>query len=72
MNHKNAFFFFKSFIFMRNLSSNFATEQCRLVLRQWPLNPKEIEGKNRQFVQMRDRKEPVCASSIAKNGHEPL
>ena len=57
---------------MRNLSSNFATEQCRLVLRQWPLNPKEIEGKNRRFVQMMDQKEPVCASSFAKNGHEPL
>ena len=37
----------KLFIFMRNLSFNFATEQCRAVLRQWRLNPKEIEGKNR-------------------------
>ena len=35
---------FKSFIFMRNLSCNFATEQCRPVLRQWRLNPKEMKG----------------------------
>jgi len=57
---------------MSNLSCNFATEQCRLVLRQSRLKPKEIEGKNHIFVPMRDRKEPVCASSFGKNGHEPL
>ena len=36
----------KSFIFMRNLYFHFAAEQRRPVLRQWRLNPKEIEGKN--------------------------
>ena len=46
MNHKNAKKIVKSFIFMRNLYFHFAAEQCRPVLRQWCLNPKEIEGKN--------------------------
>ena len=57
MNHKNTQKKVKSFTFMRNLSWNFATDQYRLVLRQWRLNPKEMEGKNCSFT---------------KHGHEPL
>ena len=32
--------------FMRNLYCHFAAGRCRPELRQWCLNPKEIEGKN--------------------------
>jgi hypothetical protein len=63
---------FKSFIFMRNLSCNFATEQCSSALTQWCVNPKEMKGWNAKVHQMRDRKGPIGASSFAKNGHEPL
>ena len=43
-----------------------------LYMRQWRLNPKEIKGQSVHFDQIRDQKGPVCASSFAKNGHEPL
>ena len=36
----------KSFVSMRNLYFHFTAEQCRLILRQWCPNQKEIESKN--------------------------
>ena len=62
----------KLFIFMRNLYFHFAAEQCRPVLRQWCLNPKEIEGKNWNCRKVNYMKKVVCTSSFAKKGHEPL
>ena len=59
-------------IFMRNLYFHFAAEQCRPVLRQWCLNPKEIEGKNWNCRKVNHMWKVVCASSFAKKGHEPF
>ena len=56
----------KSFIFMRNLCCNFATEQCSSALAQWCVNPKEMIGQNAKLHQMRDQKGPVRTSSFAK------
>ena len=56
----------KSFIFMRNLYFHFAALQCRPVLRQWCLNPKEIEGKNWNCRKVNHKKKVFCASSFAK------
>ena len=64
--HKNAKKNVKSVIFMRNLSCNFATEQCRLVLRQWRVNPKEIEGKNRVLFKWGIEKNPSAPLLLQK------
>ena len=54
--------------FHKNLSCNFSTETVHC---SGTLTQKRQKVKQR-FVHMKDQKEPVCASSFAKNGHEPL
>ena len=40
--------------------------QCRPLLRQWHLNPKEIEGKNWNCRKVDYKKKVVCVSSFSK------